>query len=263
MYAGQWYEVETELKLNTVYTGSNTYDPDGALRSWVDGRLVYESTGMVFRTLPAYDPGYVYGQIRPARELGVKELWLNWFHGGQSENTYPRTMFYSNVAWGTSRIGKMKTAATPIVYISAFPTSIAYNGNTTITWSSTNATSCSTPWGSTATGGSYTTPILTGSVNYRVNCSGASGSVNVSVGTAPSNLSINPTLTNIPVNTAKMLGQYTSTQLSECSLSPIGINSYSKFTYDSTNHQMLMWGGGHATTLRDDVDVLNLNSLNW
>ena len=109
MYAGQWYEIETELKLNTVFTGSNTYLPDGELRAWVDGKLVWEGTGMVFRTLPIYDPGYNPSRIRPARELGVKELWLNWFHGGQSENTYPRTMFYSNIAWGKSRIGKMQT----------------------------------------------------------------------------------------------------------------------------------------------------------
>ena len=45
MYAGQWHEIETELKLNTVYTGSNTYLPDGELRAWVDGRLVWEGTG--------------------------------------------------------------------------------------------------------------------------------------------------------------------------------------------------------------------------
>ena len=111
MYAGQWYEVETELKLNTVYTGSNSYLPDGELRSWVDGRLVWEGTGMVFRTLPAYDPGYNPSKLRPARELGIKELWLNWFHGGQSENTVDRTMFYANIAWGKSRIGKMQSGS--------------------------------------------------------------------------------------------------------------------------------------------------------
>lgn len=109
MYAGAWYEVETELKLNTVFTGSNTYLPDGEMRAWVDGRLVWEGTGMVFRTLPLYNPGFAEGRMRPARELGIKELWLNWFHGGQSENTYARTMFYSNVAWAKSRIGKMQS----------------------------------------------------------------------------------------------------------------------------------------------------------
>jgi hypothetical protein len=148
MYAAQWYEVETEMKLNTIFTGSNTYLPDGELRAWVDGRLVWEGTGMVFRTLPVYDPGYNPSKLRPARELGVKELWLNWFHGGQSENTYSRTMFYSNLAWGTSRIGKMQSGSlipAPTLSLTTSALSVTHSGTTNIVWSSTGATECSTP----------------------------------------------------------------------------------------------------------------------
>jgi len=111
MYAGYWYCVETEVKLNAVNIGAGTYSTDGELRAWVDGRLVYERTGMVFRTAPLHAPAYDGSQIRPARTLGVKELWFNWYHGGQSENTVDRTLFISNLAWGTSYIGPMKPAA--------------------------------------------------------------------------------------------------------------------------------------------------------
>lgn len=107
MYAGHWYCVETELKLNTV-TAPSSYSEDGELRAWIDGRLVYERIGMVFRTLPIYDPGFSSSAIRPARTLGVKELWLNWFHGGQSENTIDRTLFVTGLAWGTEYIGPMR-----------------------------------------------------------------------------------------------------------------------------------------------------------
>lgn len=108
MYAGQWYCVEVEMDLNTV-TAPSSYSEDGALRAWVDGRLVFERTGMVFRTLPLHDPGYISNKLRPARELGAAGLWLNWFHGGQSDNTYPRTLFYTGIAWGRERIGAMKS----------------------------------------------------------------------------------------------------------------------------------------------------------
>ena len=44
------------------------------------------------------------------------------------------------------------------------------------------------------------------------------------------------------------------------------ITDYSRFTYDPVGHRMLMFGGGHATTFRDDVDVLSLSAgstLRW
>ena len=110
LYAGRWYCVETELKLNTVHPGDNTFEPDGLLRTWIDGHLVYERTGMVFRTLPLYSPEYNASYIRPMRELGIKELWWNWYHGGTTRSSVERTVFVTGLAWGRSRIGPLKTA---------------------------------------------------------------------------------------------------------------------------------------------------------
>ncbi len=84
----------------------------------------------------------------------------------------------------------------------------------------------------------------------------------------------NPTLANIPPNTALSLGEYKPAGLPGCHLwgSPTptvydgsGVVGYSRFTYDSIHNQMLLWGGGHSTTPRTDVDVLDLNqpSLKW
>ena len=58
LYSDIWYCVESELKLNTVMPGAPGFIPDGEIRYWIDGRLVLERTGMVFRSLPMYDPGY-------------------------------------------------------------------------------------------------------------------------------------------------------------------------------------------------------------
>jgi hypothetical protein len=108
LYAGHWYCVETEIKLNTVFANAPGYQADGELRSWVDGRMAYERTGMVFRTLPFVNQPYSPMLTRPCRELGVKGIWLNWFHGGKTVNTFNRTSFYSGLVWSKEYIGPMK-----------------------------------------------------------------------------------------------------------------------------------------------------------
>ena len=70
----------------------------------------------------------------------------------------------------------------------------------------------------------------------------------------------NPILTAIPPNTARDLGAYTSEPV--CGV-PIGITDYSRFTYDPVRHQLLMFGGGHATTPRTDVDAFSFATLTW
>jgi hypothetical protein len=107
LYAGHWYCIETELKLNTVVPAMPGFLPDGELRAWLDGRLVYEQSGMVFRSLPLKNPPYHPSHLRACRELGVRGLWLNWFHGGQTVNTVDRTLFYTGLAWARQYIGPM------------------------------------------------------------------------------------------------------------------------------------------------------------
>lgn len=107
LYAGHWYCVETELKLNSVMPDSPGYVADGGLRTWLDGRLVFEQTGMVFRSLPLTSAPYQAERLRPCRELGVRGLWMNFFHGGKTVNTIDRTVFYTGLAWAKRYIGPM------------------------------------------------------------------------------------------------------------------------------------------------------------
>lgn len=65
-------------------------------------------------------------------------------------------------------------------------------------------------------------------------------------------------------NTARDLGAYTCTPIpgepsSRCEL----VTDYSGFNYDATRRQIFMFGGGHSTTFRDDVDVFDFNTLSW
>jgi Beta-propeller repeat len=91
----------------------------------------------------------------------------------------------------------------PTVTISAAPTTITVGQSSTLTWSSTNATSCSASgaWsGAQATSGTVgETPTATGSSTYTLTCNGAGGSANAAAtltvnAAAPTvTLSINPT----------------------------------------------------------------------
>ena len=119
LYANRWYCIEEEVYLNSVDRPASIngaphlingvqqfWTPDGAVRFWIDGRLAYERTGMVLRSLPVVEPptGYLPG----IRELGVAHLWFNWFHGGLTRNSIDRVLFVTGLAYGDQYIGPMK-----------------------------------------------------------------------------------------------------------------------------------------------------------
>lgn len=109
LYADRWYCIECEMKLNTVMLEAPGFVPDGEVRIWIDGRLTLERTGMVVRQLPVYNPASYEPALilRPIRELGVRSVWFNWFHGGTTKNSRDRVTFITGVAWGRARIGPM------------------------------------------------------------------------------------------------------------------------------------------------------------
>jgi hypothetical protein len=113
LYADGWHCVEVETDLNSVDTvnaqDGRMWQPDGAVRMWLDGRLCYERTSVVLRALPAQPLAASGTAMPPIRDLGIAEVWFNWFHGGLTRNTYPRTLFIAGLVVGRNRIGPMKT----------------------------------------------------------------------------------------------------------------------------------------------------------
>jgi hypothetical protein len=75
----------------------------------------------------------------------------------------------------------------------------------------------------------------------------------------------NPTLTPIADNTVLDLDKYTCSAVSGEDTSDCRkMTDYSGFVYDAGNHQMLAFGGGHATTMNDSVVALPLDgALAW
>jgi hypothetical protein len=82
-------------------------------------------------------------------------------------------------AYGAVTIAVAASASAPTVTLSANPKSVASGGTSTLTWSSTNATSCtaSNGWsGTKAVSGTQSTGTLTASKTYSLMCTGAGGS---------------------------------------------------------------------------------------
>lgn len=69
-------------------------------------------------------------------------------------------------------------------------------------------------------------------------------------------------LSTLGDNAARDLGVYNCADLAGDN-SCRRVTDYSGFSYDANHNQMLMFGGGHSTTMRDDVDEFNLTTLTW
>jgi hypothetical protein len=93
--------------------------------------------------------------------------------------------------------GSAPPTEAPTVLLQAVPATIATGSASTLTWSTTNATSCvaSSGWtGTQATNGSMSTGVLSASTSYTLTCSGAAGTTPASA-TAPVTVVQAPTVT--------------------------------------------------------------------
>jgi hypothetical protein len=131
------------------------------------------------------------------------------------------------------------TPPAPTVRLTANPTSVASGGTSTLTWSSTNATSCTASggWsGAKAASGSTTTSALTASMTYTLTCSGAGG-------TTPAAASTTVTVTSTPpAPTVNLTANPTS----------VASGGTSTLTWSSTNATSCTasagWSGTKATS---------------
>ena len=101
------------------------------------------------------------------------------------------TTCYINVVWGCSNTAPDGTVTvlnvTPSnVLLSANPSTIDSGQSSTLTWSSTNAISCTSMGGFStggATSGDASTGILTATQNYQIRCDGIGASTNSNIAT--------------------------------------------------------------------------------
>ncbi len=88
------------------------------------------------------------------------------------------------------------------------------------------------------------------------------GTVDAGVGLDAGPFTPNPRLAELASNHAMALGDYECVQ--EPGDAPCKrVTEFSGFVYDAGRHQLLMFGGGHATTFTDSVYRFDLDSLRW
>jgi chitodextrinase len=147
-----------------------------------------------------------------------------------------------------------QTPPAPTVTISANPTSVTSGNSSTLTWSSTNATSCtaSGAWsGSEAVSGTQSLTNLTATSTYTLSCTGAGGNTNQSttigvttLDTTPPSVTITAPSTNLAAGTTQTTLAVTTNENATCAYSTnAGAAFASMTTFTSTG------GTSHSTTL--------------
>ena len=202
-----WPNPEVEVNTNSS-SGANTY----TLQRRTTGSWSSVASNLTFAQLDSYENSVSQNTTYEYRVIANNS-------SGSTTSSNTRNITTSGVNCG----------AVPSVTFSASPNSIAYNTASTLTWSSTDVTSCTASgnWsGSKAINGSQSTGNLTSSQTYTLTCSGPSGSasksvtVNVSAPPAPTaNISANPN--PVSYGGASTIS-WSSTNSSSCSVPGIG-----------------------------------------
>ena len=130
---------------------------------------------------------------------------------------------------------------------------------TSFTWNSSDPTKANLVSSGTFKG------LLEGSTDITASASGVTSNkaALTVVAKEVTSFAPNPKLQAIPANTALDLGVYTCNQPLDLPYYCEAITDYSGMAYDSSRHHVLMFGGGHASTFRDDVDVFDFQTLTW
>ncbi|PKO55568.1 MAG: hypothetical protein CVU28_05990, partial [Betaproteobacteria bacterium HGW-Betaproteobacteria-21] len=82
----RWYSIEQQVRMN--HPGKK----DGVLRAWVDGKLVFEKTDVLYRTV---------------LDLRIESVWMNVYHGGTQPAHKDMSLFIDNIVVARKYIGPM------------------------------------------------------------------------------------------------------------------------------------------------------------
>ena len=169
------------------------------------------------------------------------------FYTGALTNT---TTYYitctnsSGSASDSTTVTVIPQTQNPTVTITANPSSIPYNGSSTVTWSSANATSCTASGGTNGWAGSknlsgnFYTGNLTNGVTYNIICTNSTGSANAltTVAVGSNNTCTDPSALNYG---GTLPCQYTQTQNPTVTIyanpSSVSYNGSSTLTWSSSN----------------------------
>jgi hypothetical protein len=188
----------------------------------------------------------------------------------------------TNTSTNTSDTASISVSATvnappaPTVNISASPSSLPYDGSTTLSWSSDNTSDCtaSGDWsGSKVISGSQIISALTKNSSFSLSCSGPGGSVSDSVSitvAAPPvptpTLSFSTNLGTVSQNGSTTLS-WNATDVTNCAATgdwsgSKGASGSETINSITTNSQFTLTCNGMGGTVNDTIDVAVVQSNN-
>jgi hypothetical protein len=178
---------------------------------------------------------------------------------------------------GTSPAVKSGINVIPTASLTVNPTSVSYGAAATLSWSSTNAASCTASggWsGTLAASGSQSTAAITQATSYSLTCKGAAGNSNVATATVTVAGAAAPTATLLTSTGAVQNGgaatlTWSSTNATSCSasnawsgtLAPSGSQSTGPLTKNSTFGLTCSGPGGASAAVKAGVNVVPTASL--
>jgi hypothetical protein len=178
---------------NTAATGYTSFNRDGST-SWPPAGFQIQRNVWfgLSANAPVEDTGAITGDPR-FQNVGNADFRLGTGGSALAQATAATSFAVGNDYSLNTRpssaadIGALQTVANTSsisVTLGASPASVAYNGSSTLTWSSANATSCSASgaWsGTKAVSGSQSTGALTATTIYQLTCTGTGGSTSQQV----------------------------------------------------------------------------------
>jgi parallel beta-helix repeat protein len=190
-----------------IHTGhNNTVTNNNVYRARTHGLLINEAgvaatspgvvhdnviTGNTFETISTGATAHYYSAIEDVTNFGTYD-YNRYCHPNSSFVVSNQSVNYNLLAWQQKSGQDLNSTDTkssctpplPTVTLTASPTTVAKGGASTLTWSSTNATSCvaSGAWsGTKPVSGSQAVASLTTSKTYNLTCSGIGGATSRSV----------------------------------------------------------------------------------
>jgi hypothetical protein len=162
----------TATSLSIVAKAGSTCGNTTLMKATIDGKTAVQDTSVSGTTYKSYNSSAL-NLTAGNHTLFIKE---------DQPNTACKHQLYLDV---TNFYGPANTNPPPTVSISATPNQVTSGSSSTITWTSTNASSCtaSGTWnGTEQTQGTYNTGALNTNSNYNLSCTGPGGTAS---GSAP------------------------------------------------------------------------------
>ncbi len=268
---------------------------DGRYWAAVDGQVLVDHKGpnMGDYSLPInrifFAPAYSGGHPPVESHVTSLEIWNN-FPCGDGVSCYGKGS--SIPTDPTSTTTEPNPTPTPIVYptptlnLNATPTTIDFKSSSNLSWSTTNADSCtaSGDWsGTKAINSSESTGSLSSNKSYALTCKGAGGTVTKSVAvmvnpdTVPPSTPTNLSTSNITTNSATLtwspatdndaiasyniyrnntkIANVLSTSFNDSVLTPATNYSYSVSAVDKVGNESVKSGNVSITTLSDSLKI--------